>query len=133
MPVEIPQIHATARPPSRDEAFDSIVPHLVEKLKTLNVASRLVRLSDSAFQNCHLMNLPVVAAEEAVTENLNAPTRLDVAAYAIRICRMGFHNSVLNPRVLRLVAVCQMNVGVHRLKRVVHRPTHDVHTSRVSE
>ena len=120
---------------SEDECLSAAIPHLVEQPKTFYLVRGLLSFADTAFEDGHLVNLPIVLARLLLEEVLTQPLCPEVAGNAERVRMMGFFQSVADAGVLR-----QISVGIPYIKlralclqAVEKCPSHDSHKSSVSE
>ena len=85
----------TSRSPSpKDECFFTFANHLVEKTEAFEFVGSLVLLSQSAFQNRQLVNLPVVLSGLLLKEKALQSLCTKVVRNAVRVCTVALCDPV---------------------------------------
>ena len=85
--------------PSPNEAFNSVVAHLVEQPETLYIGRRLVVLTYAALENCGLVELTVVVAYRLDFVYPVSTFCRGMICNTQCICRMGFYKPMFFPCV----------------------------------
>ena len=131
--VEFAQVEVSARPASKYEAVRSIEPYLVEQPEPEDFPRRLIRFSNSAFEDLRLVETSIVASDFLLKVDVVERLRSRTSGRASRVDRMRLLETVLYPVVLRQITV---RLGHERIAVLLFQPfekspPHDSHERRV--